>query len=50
MLDRWSSYTVTTVEGFFWADSALAVIDECFSLRGGWSNKKKLNFNDPWNS
>ena len=50
VLDRWSSYTVTTVEGFFGADSALAVIGECFSFRGGRSNKKKLNFNDAWNS
>ena len=34
-LDRWLSYTVTTVWEFAWADSALAVLNEWPSYRGG---------------
>ena len=34
-LDRWSSYTVTIVWEFAWADSALVVVDEWSSYRGG---------------
>ena len=33
--DRWSSYTVTTVWELAWADSALVVLDEWLSYRGG---------------
>ena len=34
-LNRWSSYTVTIVRGFAGADSALVVLDEWSSYRGG---------------
>ena len=35
MLDRGSSYTVTNVWEFAWADSALVVLDEWLLYRGG---------------
>ena len=38
-LDRWSSYTVTIVWEFAWADSALVVLDEWSSYRGGRLNR-----------
>ena len=34
-LDRWSSYIVTTVWEFAWADSTLVILDEWSSYRGG---------------
>ena len=34
-LDRWSTSTVTNVWEFAWADSALVVLDEWSSYRGG---------------
>ena len=34
-LDRWSSYTVTIVWGLALADSALVILDEWLSYRGG---------------
>ena len=39
MLDRWSSYTVTIVWEFAWADSGLVVFDEWLSYRGGCLNR-----------
>ena len=36
---RWSSYTVTIVWELAWADSALVVLQECFSYRGGRINR-----------
>ena len=38
-LDRQSSYTVTAVWEFAWADSALVVLDKWSSYRGGCLNK-----------
>ena len=38
-LDRWSSYTVTTVWKFAWAYSALIDLDEWSSYRGGRLNR-----------
>ena len=35
VLDRWSSYTVTIVWELTWADSALVILDEWLSYRGG---------------
>ena len=34
-LDRWSSYTVTIVWEFAWADSALVVLGDWLSYRDG---------------
>ena len=34
-LDRWSSYTVTLVWEFAWADSASVVLDKWSFYRGG---------------
>ena len=34
-LDRWSSYIVTIVWEFAWADSALMILDEWSSYGGG---------------
>ena len=34
-LDRWSSYTITTVWELAWADSALVVLDDWLSYGGG---------------
>ena len=39
MLDRWSSYTVTIVWEFAWADSELVVFDGWLSYRGGCLNR-----------
>ena len=39
MLDRWSSYTVMIVSEFAWVDSALVVLDEWSSCRGGGLNR-----------
>ena len=39
MLDRWSSYTVMVVWDFAWANSALVVLDEWLSYRGGRLNR-----------
>ena len=36
---RWSSYTVTIVWEFAWADPVLVVLDECSSYRGGRLNR-----------
>ena len=38
-LDRWSSYKVTIVRQFAWADSTLVVLDEWLSYRGGHLNR-----------
>ena len=38
-LDRWSSYTVTIVWKFAWANSALVVLDKWSSYRGGCLNR-----------
>ena len=38
-LDRWSSYTVTIVWEFAWADSPLVVLDEWSSYRSGRLNR-----------
>ena len=38
-LDRWLSYTVTTVWELAWAYSALVVLDELSSYRGGCLNR-----------
>ena len=35
MLDRWSSYTVTIVWKFAWADTVLVTLDEWSSYRNG---------------
>ena len=37
--DRWSSYTVMILWEFAWADSALVVLDEWPSYRGGCLNR-----------
>ena len=34
MLDRWSCYTVTIVQGFAWVDSVLVILDKWSSYRG----------------
>ena len=34
-LDKWSSYTVTTVWELTWTNSALVVLGECSSYRDG---------------
>ena len=39
MLGRWSSYTVTIVWEFAWADSASVVFDKWSSYRGGRLNR-----------
>ena len=41
--NRWSSYTVTIVREFAGADSALVVLDEWSSYRGGRLNKFDCN-------
>ena len=38
-LDKWSSYTVTTVWEFAWVDSALVDLDKWSSYRGGCLNR-----------
>ena len=43
VLDRWSSYTVTIVWEFAWADSLLVVLDEWSSYRGGCLNRSDSN-------
>ena len=42
-LDRWSSYTITIVKEFVWADSALVILDEWSSYRGGRLNRFGCN-------
>ena len=39
LLDRWSSYTVTTVWGFVWVDSALVLLGEWSSYRSSRLNR-----------
>ena len=39
MLDRWLSYTVMIVWKLAWADSALVVLDDWSSYRGGRLNR-----------
>ena len=39
MLDSWLSYTVTIVWEFAWVDSALVVLGEWLSYRGGQLNR-----------
>ena len=39
VLDRWLSYTVTTAWKFPWADSALVILDDWSSYRGGRLNR-----------
>ena len=43
VLDTWTSYTVTIAWEFAWADSALAVLDEWSSYRGGHLNRFDFN-------
>ena len=43
VLDTWTSYTVTTVWEFAWADLALAVLDEWSSYRRGHLNRFDCN-------
>ena len=43
MLDRWLSYTVTTVAKFARVDSALVVLDEWSYYRGGRLNRFDCN-------
>ena len=38
-LDRWSFYTVTNVQEFAWADSALVSLNEWSNYRGGPLNR-----------
>ena len=42
-LDRWSSYAVTIVWEFAWADSALIILDEWSFYRGGHLNRFDCN-------
>ena len=42
-LNRWLSYTVTIVREFAWADSALVVLHEWLSYRGGRLNMFDCN-------
>ena len=42
-LDRWSSYAVTIVWEFAWADSALFILDEWLSYRGARLNRFDCN-------
>ena len=39
MFDRFSSYTVMTIWRFAWEDSALIVLGEWLSYRGGHLNR-----------
>ena len=43
VLDRWLSYTLTIAWKFAWADSALVVLDESSSYRGGCLNRLDCN-------
>ena len=45
MLDRWSSYAVTIVWEFAWADSALVVSDKWPSYRGSCLNRFDCSLN-----
>ena len=47
-LDRWSSYRVTAVWKFAWADSALVVLDELSSYRGGCLNSLECSIKCYW--
>ena len=49
-LDRWLSYTVTTVWEFAWVDSALVILDEWLSYRGGRLNRFDCIWKFPWKS
>ena len=42
-LDRWLSYTVTVVQEIGWVDSALVVLGERSSYRGGRLNRFDCN-------
>ena len=43
-LDRWLPYTVTVVQEFAWADSALVILDEWSSYRGGHLSRFNCTF------
>ena len=43
MLNRWSSHTVTIVQEFAGADSALVILDKRSSYRGGRLNRFDYN-------
>ena len=43
-LDRWSSYAVTIVWELGWADSALGILDERSSYRGGCLNRFNCSY------
>ena len=47
MLDRWSSYTVGTTWELAWTDSALVVLDQWSSYRGGRINRFDCCFKIP---
>ena len=49
-LDRWSSYRVTAVWKFAWADSALVVLDELSSYRGGCLNRLDCSIKCYWSN
>ena len=42
-LNRWLSYAVTIAQEFTWVDSALVVLDEWSSYRGGCLNMFDCN-------
>ena len=42
-LGRWSSYTVTIVWGFAWADSALVILDKWSCYTCGRLNRSDFN-------